>query len=51
MQKNAGGGQPPKFLSTHPSHEDRIRDLQEYAQRVMPLYTAARGGGSASAGK
>jgi len=51
MQKNAGGGQPPKFLSTHPSHEDRIRDLQEYAQRVMPLYAASKRGGSASVGK
>lgn len=51
MQKNAGGGQPPKFLSTHPSHQDRIRDLQAYAQRVMPLYATAKGGGSASVGK
>lgn len=33
-----GGGQPPQFLSTHPSHESRIRDLEDYAQRVLPLY-------------
>jgi predicted Zn-dependent protease len=44
-----GGGQPPKWLSTHPPHEDRINDLRNYAQKVMPLYTAARGG--AAAGK
>ena len=50
MQKLAGG-QPPKFLSTHPSHEDRISDLREYASRVMPLYQASKSGGSASAGK
>jgi len=43
-----GSSQPPKFLSTHPSHEDRIRDLQEYAARVLPLYQAARGGGAAA---
>jgi predicted Zn-dependent protease len=42
-------GQPPKWLSTHPPHEDRIKDLREYAQKVMPLYTAAKGG--AAAGK
>ena len=44
-----GGGQPPKWLSTHPPHEDRINDLRTYAQKVMPLYTAAKG--SAAAGK
>ena len=41
--------QPPKWLSTHPPHEDRINDLRNYAQKVMPLYTAAKG--SAAAGK
>jgi predicted Zn-dependent protease len=45
----AGGGQPPQFLSTHPSHENRIADLRAYSEKVMPLYTAAKGG--ASAGK
>jgi predicted Zn-dependent protease len=37
----SGGGQPPQWLSTHPSHETRIRDLQDYAQRVLPLYETA----------
>jgi predicted Zn-dependent protease len=37
----SGGGQPPQWLSTHPSHETRIRDLQDYAQRVLPLYVKA----------
>jgi predicted Zn-dependent protease len=36
-----GGGQPPQWLSTHPAHETRIRDLQDYAQRVLPLYETA----------
>lgn len=37
-----GGGQPPQWLSTHPSHQSRIADLRVYAQRVQPLYVAAR---------
>ncbi|HUG77370.1 MAG TPA: M48 family metallopeptidase [Burkholderiales bacterium] len=41
MQK-AGGGQPPQFLSTHPSHDTRISDLRDYAARVMPLYQSAK---------
>ncbi len=32
------GGSPPQWLSTHPSHETRTRDLEDYAARVMPLY-------------
>jgi predicted Zn-dependent protease len=50
MQK-LGGGQPPQFLSTHPSHESRISDLREYSERVLPLYQAAKPGTSASTGK
>ena len=38
----ASGSGPPQFLSTHPSPENRIRDLQVYAARVMPLYEGAR---------
>jgi predicted Zn-dependent protease len=38
----ASGGEPIKFLSTHPSREDRIADLTVYAQRVMPLYEQSR---------
>jgi predicted Zn-dependent protease len=49
MAKVSSGGQPPKWLSTHPSHEDRINDLREYSAKVMPLYQAAKSG--ASAGK
>ncbi|MQY50482.1 M48 family metallopeptidase [Rhodocyclus gracilis] len=36
------GGQPPQWLSTHPSHATRIADLQVAAERVQPLYVAAR---------
>ena len=49
MGKMAGGNQPPKWLSTHPPHADRIADLRVYAQKVAPLYAAAKG--SAAAGK
>ena len=38
-----GGSSQPSFLSTHPSREDRMRDLTEYSQRVMPLYNQAKG--------
>ncbi len=37
-----GGSEPIKFLSTHPSREDRLADLRVYSQRVMPLYEQAR---------
>lgn len=37
-----GGGGPPQFLSTHPSDESRISDLQAYSARVLPLYEASR---------
>jgi predicted Zn-dependent protease len=47
MEK-VGGGQPPQWLSTHPSHESRIADLQQYSEKVMPLYQAAKGGHAAS---
>jgi predicted Zn-dependent protease len=35
------GGRGPEFLSTHPSGESRIRDLETNIPRVMPLYQAA----------
>ena len=37
-----GGDKPPEWLSTHPSDQTRTRDVQSYAERVMPLYEAAR---------
>ena len=36
-----GGGQPPQFLSTHPSHESRIRDIEANLPKVLPLYRKA----------
>lgn len=37
-----GGGSTPEFLSTHPSTGSRLKDLEAYAARVMPLYAQAR---------
>jgi len=39
-QASAGG--PPEWLSTHPSNETRLRELQVYVQKVMPLYEKTR---------
>jgi predicted Zn-dependent protease len=41
----AGGGQPPEFMSTHPSHATRIRDLQKRIPQVMPVYEQAQAQG------
>lgn len=33
-----GGGQPPEFLSTHPSHETRISDLNAHMEEALKYY-------------
>jgi predicted Zn-dependent protease len=38
---HASQGGPPQWLSTHPSREARIQDLEVYAAKVMPLYQAS----------
>lgn len=35
-----GGGQPPEFLSTHPSHETRIADIEAFLPEAMKYYKA-----------
>jgi predicted Zn-dependent protease len=35
-------GGTPKFLSTHPAPDDRIRKIEKNLPRVLPLYSAAR---------
>ena len=42
MAKLSSGGAPPTLLSTHPSHEDRIKDLTVFSEKVLPLYQQAR---------
>lgn len=35
----AGGGQaPPEFMSTHPSHETRVKDLNDYMSEALKYY-------------
>ena len=34
----AGKPQPPQFLSTHPSHESRIKEIEANLPKVLPLY-------------
>lgn len=34
----SGSGSPPEFMSTHPNHETRIRDLTRWIPEAMPLY-------------
>ncbi len=38
MSANTGGGAPPEFLSTHPSHETRIKDLNAQIPEAMKYY-------------
>ena len=40
MSKESKGKNPPEFLSTHPSNQNRIKELSAHMPRVMPLYEA-----------
>jgi predicted Zn-dependent protease len=42
LAQKTGKGQPPQFLSTHPAHETRIKEIEANLARVMPLYEQAR---------
>lgn len=42
MQKANDGNQPPVFLSTHPSHSNRIMELKNRMHRGMALYNKAQ---------
>ena len=35
-------GAPPEWMSTHPSHESRIHDLEKLQEEAMPFYNRAR---------
>jgi len=39
---STGGGQPPQFLSTHPSPANRIQALSALVPQMQPLYEKAR---------
>ena len=38
MVEMSGGQQPPEFVSTHPSHETRIKDLEGWIPEAMQYY-------------
>ena len=38
MSSASGGKAPPEFMSTHPSHGTRIRDLTNWIPEALPLY-------------
>ncbi len=42
MSKESKGKNPPEFLSTHPSNQNRIKELAALMPRVMPLYEAVK---------
>ena len=39
--RRRASGQPPQFLSTHPSHENRIKEIEANLPKVLPLYEKA----------
>ena len=39
----ASKGQPPQWLSTHPSHDTRIDEIRRNLDRTLPLYAKATG--------
>ena len=43
MGRAAGNGQPPEFMSTHPSHGTRIQNLQAFMDRALEEYSHTRG--------
>jgi predicted Zn-dependent protease len=43
MAQVSQGQGPPALLSTHPSSEARIKDLEVFSAKVLPLYEQARG--------
>ena len=41
----ASGSRPPQWLSTHPDPQSRIRELQQRAAELVPVYEQARANG------
>lgn len=42
MAENSGGQSPPEFMSTHPSHDTRIKDLKANMPEAMKYYRASQ---------
>lgn len=45
MQAASGGQAPPEWLSTHPSNENRIKQIQSLLPEVLPIYEQSRSSG------
>ena len=45
MAKASGGQKPPEMLSTHPSDETRMHDLNARMKGALELYVQAKGKG------
>jgi predicted Zn-dependent protease len=45
MGRASGGQAPPEFMSTHPSHSTRIRQLEAHMAGALPLYQQAQAAG------
>lgn len=43
MRDATGGSQQPEWLSTHPSNENRIRQIEDLLPEVLPVYEQSRG--------
>ena len=41
-EATSGGQAPPEFLSTHPNHETRIRDLTHWMPEAEQLYKGSQ---------
>jgi len=44
MAANSQGGSPPEFLSTHPAHNTRIQNLNEYMPEALKYYNKRQQG-------
>jgi predicted Zn-dependent protease len=45
MNAASGGQAPPQWLSTHPSNENRIRQIESLLPEVIPIYEQSRSSG------
>ena len=45
MKAASGGQAPPEWLSTHPSNENRIKQIESLLPEVMPIYEQSRSSG------
>lgn len=50
MADASGGQSPPEFMSTHPSHETRISNLQKWMPEALEYYKGDKGPGPGKPG-